>query len=276
MRLEILGLVVDWSIAGGLRCLTLERAEAYAALARGMAGKKIVPRLDFQSLLGRIVFASQALYKLKGVLPALLGVMEQHWASRDVLSLGKEVGAALTWAAAILQENDGMVFCPDMRPPGAEGRRVTWIVTDAARNPDAPKAQFVGYGFWIWPEGCDHVYVCNGRWAEGEQVLDSTSLEMHTSSMALESAQWVLEQLYGEPDENGDMILVTDNMSSRDAANFVRATSPPLRVLVGQRMKNTSSRPGQRVLSVHAFRELSEVRVRRCYVLVKRFPQCGV
>lgn len=224
-----------------------------------MAGKKTVERLEFQSLLGRVVFASQALYKLKGVIPALLGVMEQHWASKDVLSLSKEVWFALRWAASILLENDGMVFCPETRDPGADERPVVWIFTDAARNPDAPASQFVGWGWWIWIEGCDHVYVCNGKWLNGEQELDSTSLEMLTANIALEQAQWVMLQILGEEfAADCDVIMVGDNKSAKDVTCFVRATSPPLRVLVGQRMARKDKRPGQRILPLHSFRELSE------------------
>ena len=257
--MEILGLVVHVNIPGGLRCLTPERAEAYAGAAKDMVGRRVVPRLEFHSLLGRIVFASQALYKLRGVIPALLGVMQQHWASKDVISLSKEAWAALAWAAAILVENDGMVLFPERGPPGVDDRRVTWIFTDAARNPDAPKTQFTGYGFWIWPEGSTNVYVGNGQWRTGEQEMDSTSLEFFTANMALEMGEWLQELLWpGVGDPHGDFIMVNDNKSATDVTSFVRAKSPPLRVLLGQRAARRAEFPGQRIMPVHAFRELSE------------------
>ena len=224
-----------------------------------MVGRRTVPRLDFQSLLGRIVFASQAVYKLRGVIPALLGVMQQHWASRDVLSLSKEAWAVLRWGAAILVENDGMVLFPEQGPPGVDDRHVTWVFTDAARNPDAPPTQFTGYGYWIWPEGSASVYVGNGQWREGEQEMDSTSLELFTADMALVMSQWLLELLgMHEQAANGDTIMVNDNKSATDVSCFVRASSPPLRVLLGRRAQWRSQYPGQRVLPVHSFRELSE------------------
>ena len=258
--LEILGIVLEFESEHGTRKLSDSRVDIYATAAEAMVGQRTVQIASFESLLGRIVFAAQALPPLRGLVAGLLGVLQQHWSMHQLVALGPAAWAVLSAAAIVLRENEGCVLSPMRQRQGADDRPVTWIFTDSARDPDAPVTKYVGYGAWVWPEGSDTVFMANGKWLPGEQDLDITALEYAAASVGLELAQLVQAELWGPAaaDVGSDVILVSDNLGSTQVSSSARAKSPSLRVLVQQRLARTARRPRQRVLSVHSYREASE------------------
>ena len=266
--MEILGIVLVVNTPGGMRKLATARSVLYAETGEAMVGMKYVSLEDFQSFLGRIVFASQALPKLRGGVAGLLGSMRQRWSMREQVHLGKAAWSMLAVCCTILRENSGMVLLPMTQPPGDDGRPVVWVFSDSARDLEGAAAgKFVGWGYYVWPEGCSAVFVQNGRWLRHEQEqLHITALELHCQSMALEQAQIPLElaqmaagAAYGAEamTEGADLIMVIDNKGAELVGNRVRASSPALRALVQQRMRRVGSRKTQRVFAQHAHRELS-------------------
>ena len=266
VALTVLGIEIEVASKYGHLRLADERAELYAAAAEAMVGRRYVPKTEFESLAGRVTFAAQALPKLRGLMSGLLGVMRQGWSTRDHVALCPAAWAMLASAAATLRENAGCVLQPMQQAPGAADRPVTWVFTDAARDPEAKPDKYVGYGCWVWPEGSDTVFMANGQWAPCEQELDITSLEMFTANLGLELAQWVQVELAGpDPDARAaaadsalDVVLVGDNMGAMLVSQSVRATSPSLRALVAQRAERTNKRRHQRTFATHCFREEGE------------------
>ena len=266
--MEILGIVLMINIPGGMRRMAEARAALYAETGEAMVGSKYVPLEDFQSFVGRIVFASQALPKLRGAIAGLLGTMRQRWSTGERVRLGKAAWSMISLCCTVLHENSGMVLLPMTQPPGANNRPVVWVFSDSARDIEGADAgKFVGWGYYCWPEGCSAVFVRNGQWLRHEQEqLHITALELHCQSMALEQAQMPLElaqmaagAAFGTDTstEGADLILVIDNKGAELVSNRVRASSPALRVLVEQRMRRVGSRKNQRVFAQHAHRELS-------------------
>ena len=256
-ELEILGIVLEYASKHGSRKLTEGRAATYAAAARALVGRPTVPLSEFESILGRIVFAAQALPKLRGLIAGLLGVQQQHWSAHEFVRLGRASWAVLATAAEVLIENEGMVLFPMRQRQGGAGRPVIWVFTDSARDPDADHTKYVGFGGWVWLEGSDTIFMNNGRWLPKEQDLDITALEYHAAGITLELAQMVRVALLGEEvvATGCDVIMVGDNMGATMVARSVRASSPALRVLVQQRLERMATRPCDRLLPVHSFRE---------------------
>ena len=264
--LTVLGIEIEMASVHGHLQLAAPRAEMYARAAEAMVGERFVPRAEFESLFGRITFAAQALPKLRGLAAGLLGVQHQGWSTRDYVALGAASWGLLASAAVFLRENEGCVLYAMRQPPGAADRPLTWVFTDAARDPDAPRDKYVGFGVWIWPEGADTVFASNGRWADCEQELDITSLELFTANLGLELAQWVQVSLAGPgaaaqaaaATADLDVVLVSDNLGATQVSQSVRATSPSLRALLAQRAERMGSRPRQRCFAQHCFREQGE------------------
>ena len=257
-EMVILGVEISLSTEAGLRRLTTARAEQYACEAEMAAEQRLVATDDFASLLGKLVFAVQVLPALRGVVAGLLGLVEQHWGGKHTMSVGGAAAGMLRLAARILRADEGMVLYPMEQPPGAAGRPVVWVFTDAARKEDSDT--YTGYGVWVWPEGSDTVFVANGEWLPGEQRLHIASLELHTANIGLELAQHVMAEVCGgyEAAAEADVVMVTDSLSAMMCVRGVKATSPALRVLIQQRMARTAARPSQRVLSGFCFREQGE------------------
>ena len=257
----ILGVEISVETEAGWRRLTDERAAAYAGAAREMAAADRVPVEQFQSLLGKLVFAVQSIPRLRGLVAGLLGLVEQKWGARRTMRIGPSAGGMLRLAATALERNEGMVLYPMEQPPGAAGRPVVWVFTDAARNEEAAaRGDFVGYGAFVWLEGLDTVFCASGAWLPGEQSLHIAALEMHCANIGIELAQHVVAAVCGGYDvaDDMDVVMVTDSLSAAMVARGVRARSPALRVLVQERMERMAARPQQRVLTAHAFREESQ------------------
>ena len=263
LELEVLGILL--SLEGdGWRRLTEERALAYAREGNGLIGVKFVRTLALQSFIGRLIFSSQALPGLFGPIQRLLASVRQGWSTRDQVRLGTEAWTAIGLATAVLRANEGMALHPMAAVAGAEGRRVIWCFTDAARQPDADFSDpgtYVGYGAWLWPEGSDTVFSASGRWLRGEQEdLDSTALELHVANMGQALAHDVMAAVGWSAQEcaSADVIMVNDNESATWVSCSLRASSASLRVLIEQRTEQERRWGGVRTLPQHTHRELSE------------------
>jgi hypothetical protein len=261
--MEILGIVITPRTSdggAGSRRLTPERAQAYAAAGEAVVGKPSAPRLFIQSWLGKLCFAGTALPRIKALLYGLLGSLKQHWAGYDHVTLGPLAWAAIADACAALRANDGAALWPMRAPLGSHGRRVVWTGSDAARAPDAPPSEYVGWGFWIFAEGTDTVLICAGRWQPRHQELCITTLELAVENAALQEAQELARGLWGGLAHTGasnvDIVQLGDNHGARDVAMGVRAASPALRAMLRHRSDVASQLHGGRVANLWSHREM--------------------
>ena len=253
--MEVLGVVVD--VRGrGQRRLTEARAARYAAEGRALLGKRMTRRDSLESWVGKVIFASSAVAGLRASYQAVLATLEQSWAEREVVALGRAAWAQIELACELLECNAPTALWPDRSEMGsAPGRVVCFTFGDAARQPDAPPEEFVGYGLWLWVESEDTVTAVTGRWTSAEQALCPASLELHVLNMGRALA---LEERRRRGDTRPwDIVQLTDSRSARDIVMRVHAKGAAERTLLLARMEAMRSPEhcGCRAAVVHAHRE---------------------
>ena len=262
-ELEVLG--IELSIQeGGWRRLKPSRAAAYADCGAELVGKKSARTKDVQGFIGRLIFSTQALAGLRGLIQRLLAALHHGWATNVNTRLNKEAWYTVELACQVLRDNVGKPLYPMESKIGAHGRRVCWCWTDAARqveidptNPD----KYSGFGVLVWPSGCDTVFSASGRWERcEEEELDSTALEMHVVNMGMEYAHATMAAVgwSAQEREDADIVMVGDNESTTGAGVRAKAHSPALRVLIEQGTARAAHRPRTRMFGAHVHRHMNE------------------
>ena len=246
--MEVLGVRLD--PVTGRRSITKFRAAKYVAAGTALLGQRVINRTVLQSWLGKVIFASCAIPALRAGFQALLATLRQGWSSRCAVAMSGEAWEQIKLLCTLLTQGRGCALWPNRLPMGSRGRRVVWTFGDAARDPQAPREQFVGWGLWYWVEGEAEAHVRVGRWSAWEQQLCSTSLELHVANMAL---AWALDEK--PPGEEWDVIQITDSSSAKDVAMRVHARSAAERILLQWRVETLATHGDSRAAVVHAHRE---------------------
>jgi len=267
-----LGLYIDL-IPPGQRTLGKQKRVSYIE-----EGSKLLAAVDashkqsaskdgLEKYTGRIGFASSVDPLLKSELQVFRAALGLHWVSTNNFRFSTRMRETVHTISARLDSITGVALLPTSAPFDNSTVPLIFVFSDAARAPDAPREEFRGYGYWIWPLHSETIYWSAGRWTNHEQKsLDSTCLELQAQLLAIHALPDVLSLHYPHvpppPPQEGaistqrwcDIICVCDNDAAVAITNSGRATGPTQRAMCKPRAE-LLRRLQVRSLSVHAVRE---------------------
>ena len=200
--------------------------------------RNLVPKVDMQQVLGRLLFAMQAgIPTMWGDFVVLLAKLATNW-STTFLRLHPEAVDTLRHMQWRLQHENGTSLTPYQARPGRDGRPVLISYSDAGLRGKSPTVTRAGYGGFVFVQGSLDVYFYHGQW-DAEQVmegqLDINDLETLASGYAADVADKLAERLPGTGSHYlysiGDSavhfahVMVRDKMSSAGLRYLYRERS---------------------------------------------------
>ena len=233
------------------------------------ANRLRMQRKGFRSWSGQLGFLSQVSNVVYNDLQVLRSRVPADWGDHSSFPITADTLGLMDAMCDDLDNNQGIAFFRDDSPPGAL-RPLVWTFTDASRRPEAEVEEFVGFGGWVWCPDFDplSVFYFSAPWTHHEQTqLDSTDLELHTKTIALqllERTGWVdtVRPVPGQITDviPVDVVQVGDNSAASGAsgvANSGHGKSASLRALLHSRSAWLQSQ-SMRTFSAHVVREYNE------------------
>ncbi|MDC0525663.1 hypothetical protein OAO87_01595 [bacterium] len=185
---ELLGVTLD--LPSGRMRLAARKRESYASAVRAVAGLRVCPRADYESLMGKLTFASLCYPMGRQWLHAPWRAARAAFrTTRGDVVVSKAVRESLLRWATELEDpaHAGVPLASAGAMPRADAPHAAAVYADAARD-----CAHAGFGAWAVADG-ELLYV-HGRWSDAERALLICDLELAASTFGLVALQPELRQ----------------------------------------------------------------------------------